>query len=885
MAISSSNDIFVAVQLDNATNGPRINVYRSEDGGDTWVLWGSRADSDGNTTSGFREPSLIVAEGATDQVYLAYTFVATTGVPEVRVAYSPLHVDNASWTAVAAMSGANFYSQPTLTSDASETNSYRLYLAAVESDGINYDIWVSRSTTFGASWEAPYAISNTSSSDVHVTIPRIAYGQNGAVHVAWQVESQSFSFDDAIHYRRAVNHAAGGIGDWDPAVQLTAENNGIQEFDPTVAASHWDNTVLVGFGRTPQQNGRVRVSHDGGATWPADSVVTLGPEQLELVAVGADQSFRSLGRTHLLRDVVLDSTSSVSPLVWRGEEGLNDRPYTPYGDRVAVAPNHAFGGAVGAAWTLVHTATGDTDSLMFDAEWRGVGGFPNRKPGYPITMAVPPVTPPALANLDTDPQLEIVFGDANGRIRVLDPDGTSLPGWPYDLGDFPPGGEVAIGDLDGDGVPEIVSGNQVGQVVALHEDGTLLPGFPKFINTGHNVFCSIGALVSGSARQIVACAGNQVHVLLPSGAEAPGFPAFTTVGVELIAPAAIGDVDADGNNDLVLGAGSTLRVLSNTGAVSGLRTIAGKTISGPISLADVDLDGTLEVAVPTTQGQAYLLNHDLTNYPGAWPLSGTGAISTIAFANVSGTNPPELVFDDHSGDVFAVHADGSAATGWPHGVNGGATLLASPTVDDISGGSPSVLVAASDSNGYAWLGGSADSGWPKALTDACDLSAASGDIDADGRMEAVFATRTGLMVLGFGTPQDRSHVRQQWPMYGYNSERDFCLACGNDAVTAVATGARLESTLSAVPNPSTASVTLQFAVPRRERVMLSVYDLAGRRVATVLQRDLDAGVHSVTWNGRNEAGGRVANGLYFARLVFDDGLSRRTMDRKLVRVQ
>jgi hypothetical protein len=73
----------------------------------------------------------------------------------------------------------------------------------------------------------------------------------------------------------------------------------------------------------------------------------------------------------------------------------------------------------------------------------------------------------------------------------------------------------------------------------------------------------------------------------------------------------------------------------------------------------------------------------------------------------------------------------------------------------------------------------------------------------------------------------------------------------------------------ALPNPARQATSLQFALPRRARVNIGVFDLAGRRVAQVLDTDLSNGAHRVMWMGGSEAGSRASAGLYFFRLVID----------------
>jgi len=77
-----------------------------------------------------------------------------------------------------------------------------------------------------------------------------------------------------------------------------------------------------------------------------------------------------------------------------------------------------------------------------------------------------------------------------------------------------------------------------------------------------------------------------------------------------------------------------------------------------------------------------------------------------------------------------------------------------------------------------------------------------------------------------------------------------------------------------VPNPSSASSTLRFRTPAPGRVQLAIYDLAGRKVRTLVQEDLDAGEHTAIWSGVDGTGRGVAAGVYVSRLTF--GLEVRT---------
>lgn len=82
------------------------------------------------------------------------------------------------------------------------------------------------------------------------------------------------------------------------------------------------------------------------------------------------------------------------------------------------------------------------------------------------------------------------------------------------------------------------------------------------------------------------------------------------------------------------------------------------------------------------------------------------------------------------------------------------------------------------------------------------------------------------------------------------------------------------------PNPARGDVALAFTLPHAGRARLVVYDLVGARVRTLLDRDASAGTTSVTWDGRDEHGRRVAAGAYFVRLEFE----AHSLTRRIVRL-
>jgi len=71
-------------------------------------------------------------------------------------------------------------------------------------------------------------------------------------------------------------------------------------------------------------------------------------------------------------------------------------------------------------------------------------------------------------------------------------------------------------------------------------------------------------------------------------------------------------------------------------------------------------------------------------------------------------------------------------------------------------------------------------------------------------------------------------------------------------------------TLSAWPNPFNPTLSLRFELDREALVSLEIFDLAGRRVATLVHDRLSEGSHRLTWQAEDQA-----SGIYLARLRVD----------------
>lgn len=187
--------------------------------------------------------------------------------------------------------------------------------------------------------------------------------------------------------------------------------------------------------------------------------------------------------------------------------------------------------------------------------------------GWPYVLGAwtPTLTSPAVADLDNDGVLEIVFISENDRLHVVDQFGAEVAPFPLTL--VATGAEAgiatpspALGDLDGDGRLDIVAvevfDRHNGAVHAIDLDGAELPGWPRTIEGNSESSPIVGDVSGDGVPDVIFGIGggsdtgpNLIYGFRASGADLYGFP-IAMVGPVRATPA-LTDLSGNGNVDLV----------------------------------------------------------------------------------------------------------------------------------------------------------------------------------------------------------------------------------------------------------------------------------------------------------------------------------------------
>ncbi len=78
-------------------------------------------------------------------------------------------------------------------------------------------------------------------------------------------------------------------------------------------------------------------------------------------------------------------------------------------------------------------------------------------------------------------------------------------------------------------------------------------------------------------------------------------------------------------------------------------------------------------------------------------------------------------------------------------------------------------------------------------------------------------------------------------------------------------------------NPQDSETTIMYQLPQKSNVELTIYNILGERVKTLINEIRYAGQFTINWDGRNEANQMVSSGIYLCRIKSDQGMSSRKM--------
>jgi hypothetical protein len=385
----------------------------------------------------------------------------------------------------------------------------------------------------------------------------------------------------------------------------------------------------------------------------------------------------------------------------------------------------------------------------------------------------------------------------------------------------------AWGDIDNDGDPDLCLGNFEGQNHIYRNTDQHLETWAhwtSFLSDGtlSVAFADINAdgwldLVEGNYNS-----PNRVYFNLGDG-EFETSPSWSSTVVTNTWQLGLGDVDNDGDIDLVCGArntGDVDKVFENTGF--GLNPVpvwssALATNTVGLALADFDLDGDLDLV--TASAGSYIYRYE----------------NLIQTANTAPDPPTVLNSEVHDSSVTLTWNDGDDLETPAVLLTYNLRVGTAPGLADVVH-APAGMQNSCPSFGNHW----------HAQTKTLD------DLDV------------GIYYWSVQTV-DAGFVRSGWA-----AEQSFEIT-PSSADWLIGVNPLTYSLAGVYPNPFNPEAVVEFTVPHRFSVRLTVVNTLGQTVAVLADRVFDSGTHRVMWDGRNVLGRPAASGLYLFVLTSDKG--------------
>lgn len=232
---------------------------------------------------------------------------------------------------------------------------------------------------------------------------------------------------------------------------------------------------------------------------------------------------------------------------------------------------YAYKGNGDLLWSLQLTGTATYPPSVADVTGDGnlelvqlTGGIPNNgrayvidkdgnvKPGWPVSISNNwLLSAPALADLDGNGQMEIIFGVRTvNEIHVLKADGTNFnDNWPVVLSSIP-AFTPSVGDINNDGEMNIIAGASNGTLYAFRPNAELLPGFPvATANTSFSYQSPLLADLDGNNLLSIVGAthGNapEYYIRNSDGTYREGWPVAVPGGGWTYSPPTLADITGD----------------------------------------------------------------------------------------------------------------------------------------------------------------------------------------------------------------------------------------------------------------------------------------------------------------------------------------------------
>jgi outer membrane protein assembly factor BamB len=446
---------------------------------------------------------------------------------------------------------------------------------------------------------------------------------------------------------------------------------------------------------------------------------------------------------------------------------------------------------------------------------------------------------PIIYDVDSSGQLDVILASSCNPVLTCFNGKNGTTKWQTAFGgsDSPP----SIADIDGDGKPEILVGDFEGYLNCFTAD-------------------------SGKLKWRVAVDTNSTIEASP----------------------ALVDINGDGHPDIIVctwaygGNGDSTAIYAYDGVTHKLiwkdPRPTDKIYHGA-AFGNIIENGKPQLAISSYDGHVYLLNGPNDSLIWAYPTPGLAYIGDpVAIGSLHNNGHLDMVYSNGNGEVDALDRFGNLE--WSFFLPLYESSFRGATLADVNNDDTlDVVFAASDGKVYALNGSNGSLLWD------INLRADYGDSNftlEHGAVVASFKQDDTLDVFVVGGYTDYPNIQNDfgrayalkigvgtgpdWGMFQHDYTRSNCV-CNLSPFTGFTEVNTPQIKVNDYPNPFSQTVNFNITLDRSLFVSVIIYDELGKAVKTFSNKTIAQGNYQFTWNGTDNSGNIVPQGVYYCRIL------------------
>jgi photosystem II stability/assembly factor-like uncharacterized protein len=436
---------------------------------------------------------------------------------------------------------------------------------------------------------------------------------------------------------------------------------------------------------------------------------------------------------------------------------------------------------------------------------------------------------PAVGDMDNDGFYEIAVLTKAGKFKLYSHDGSTI--WTKSLSSFY--NSPVFEDVDNDSQLEVIGVASNGKIYIYEKDGT--GGIFVSPDPSDSYFygeLAVADIDYDGYPEIVVGSRNRHTLYVWRTQDTTLMFSFTRPNLMFQISPAVGNIDTSTTSLEIIAVGTTgdtlsdtLYVLRSDGSIYWQSAVEFPVSDDPLdfnpTLSDIDGDGLLEVLVYNKPDKILIFNSDGSLYG---EISIPGYASEITTADINGDGEIDILIPTRNGYLLAYQNDLSLIPGFPiekeeEGITGSASIV---------------------------------------------------DLNQDGNTDIVLGFMNQWL-CAWTFPTSYIPAPLNWSMFRHDLwntgalyERTENLKGG--VLSGVTKRGLKFSLYPIMPNPAKGNIEIRFSVAKETDVEIKVYDVAGRRVKTIVSEKFKPGIYTIGWDRKDYNRKRLPSGIYFIRM-------------------